>query len=150
MQHTAQIGRELTFGGLPLVASFVMISPYCNRADCRLQIPRKYKRLRNPLINRNFWGPVGSVGASLSHCGTLTYRHKSPAKRQPSGQIAASQQNKVQNGARRGGRKRDKPISPITQCVGGERRAEAVSHDVLGFGVAIGLIRFVRSASIRG
>jgi hypothetical protein len=30
------------------------------------------------------------------------------------------------------------------------RRAEAVSHDLLGFGAPIGLIRFVRSTSIRG
>jgi len=111
---------------------------------------QKYKWLSNLLMSRHFCSSWGAVAASASRCGTLTYRHTWPAKRKPCGQIAASQQISVRNGGCRGGSKRKKPIGPLTQSGDGERRVKALSHDVLGFGVAIGLIRFVRSASIRG
>ena len=121
-----------------------------NAAHRACALGQKYKWLSNLLMKRHICSFWGAAAASASHCGTLTYRHKWPAKRKPCGQIAASQQIRVRNGDCRGGSNRKKPIGPLTQSGDGERRAEALSHDVLGFGVAIGLIRFVRSASIRG
>jgi hypothetical protein len=110
----------------------------------------KYKWLCNLLMDRDICSFRAMAAASAPCCGTLTYRHKWPAKRKTCGQIAASQQIRVRNGGCRGGSNRKKPIGPLTPSGAGDRRAEALSHDMLGFGVAIGLIRFVRSASIRG
>ncbi|HEX5666328.1 MAG TPA: hypothetical protein VFX71_05800 [Hyphomicrobium sp.] len=121
-----------------------------NAADRACDLGQKYNWLINLLMKRQICPFRGAAAASASRCGTLTYRHMWPAKRKPCGQIAASQQIRVRNGDSRGGSNRKKPIGPLTQSGDGERRAEALSHDVLGFGVAIGLIRFVRSASIRG
>ncbi len=111
---------------------------------------RKYKGSDNLLISHELYGFFGGGRGVISRCGTLTYRQKRLAKRQPYGQIAAAQQMQVRNGDCRGGSNRNEPVGPLSQSGHGERRVEASSHDVLGFGVAIGLIRFVRSASIRG
>ncbi len=121
-----------------------------NSAHCARAMGQKYKSHSNLLMMHHICSFWGAVTASASRCGTLTYRHMWLAKRKPYGQIAASQQTKVRNGGCRGGSNRKKPIGPLTQSGHGERRAEALFQDVLGFGVAIGLIRFVRSASIRG
>jgi hypothetical protein len=121
-----------------------------NSAHCACALGQKCIWRSNLLTEHHISSFWGAAAALTSRCGTLTYRHTWPAKRKPCGQIAASQQISVRNGGCRGGSKRKKPIGPLTQSGDGERRVEALSHDVLGFGVAIGLIRFVRSASIRG
>lgn len=102
------------------------------------------------LIYNRIYGFFGNVAALLSHCGTLTYRHKSPAKRQPWDQIAASQQTKSETAPAGADAIETNRFGRLIQSGHDERRTEAVPYDVLGFGVAIGLIRFVRSASIRG
>lgn len=121
-----------------------------NFAACPQPMARKYKGPCNLLIGHDVCGFFGGARPSISHCGTLTYRQKRLAKRQPYPQIAAAQQIQVRNGDCRGGSNRNKPVGPLTQSGHGERRVEASLNDVLGFGVVIGLIRFVRSASIRG
>ncbi len=126
------------------------LAPLGNSARQAQVMGQKYKGAVNLLIRHDFCGIFGTLKASASHCGTLTYRQKLLAKRKPCGEIAAMQQIKVRNGGCRCGSNWNEPIGPLTQSGHGDRRAEASSQDVLGFGVAIGLIRFVRSASIRG
>ncbi len=115
---------------------------------------RGYRRMSSILSKRLFW-PVfcgRSRGERMSdgHCGTLTYRQKPQAKRQPSLGIAAAQQIKVRTGARWYGGIRNEPIGGPLGICSGERRVAALYQDVLGFDAAIGLIRLVRSASSRG
>jgi len=112
--------------------------------------PPKYNAWSNTLIWPAFCGKTGVERVSEGRCGTLTYRQMPQVKRQPCHRIAAAQQTKVRNGARRCGGIRNEPIGVSFGISPGERRAAALSQDVLGFDAAIGLIRFVRSASRRG
>ena len=110
---------------------------------------RKDVALDKGMIWRMFCSSlVGRSGIS-DRCGTLTYRQTLQVRRKPYGGIAAAQQTKVRNGARRCGGNRNEPIGRPLRTGPGERRAAALSQDVLGIGAAIGLIRFVRSASGR-
>lgn len=102
------------------------------------------------LIWPTFCGRIGLQHGFEGRCGTLTYRQMLKAKSQPCRRIAAAQQTQVRAGARRCGKKRNEPIGCPSWTSPGERQAAALSQDVLGFGAAIGLIRFVRSASSRG
>lgn len=111
---------------------------------------QKYNVWRKGLIWPIFCGRSDLKTTSNGCCGTLTYRQTLKAKRQPCSRIAAAQQTKVRNGARRCGGKRNEPIGGPLGIATGERRAAALLQDVLGFDAAIGLIRFVRSASSRG
>jgi len=110
----------------------------------------KDKAWSKGLIWPAFCGQTGRETLLDGCCGTLTYRQTLQAKRQPCSRIAAAQQTKVRNGARRCGGKRNEPIGGPFGIATGERRAAALLQDVLGFDAAIGLIRFVRSASSRG
>jgi hypothetical protein len=112
-------------------------------------------RRRNVALDkRMIWRMICSSSTGRSglsfRCGTLTYRQTLQVRRQPYGGIAAAQQTKVRNGARRCGGNRNEPIGRPLRTGPGERRAAALSQDVLGNDAAIGLIRFVRSASSRG
>jgi hypothetical protein len=102
------------------------------------------------LIWPAFCGPIGRHRVVIERCGTLTYRQMLKAKSQPFRRIAAAQQIQVRNGTRRCGGKRNEPIGRPSWTGPGERQAAALYQDVLGFDAAIGLIRFVRSASSRG
>jgi hypothetical protein len=110
----------------------------------------KYNDWGKGLIWPAFCGSTGRHDAVNERCGTLTYRQMLKAQSQPCRRIAAAQQTQVPAGARRPGKKRNEPIGRPMWAGPGERQAAALYHDVLGFGAAIGLIRFVRSASSRG
>jgi hypothetical protein len=86
----------------------------------------------------------------VGRCGTLTHRQDAQAKRKHLDGIAAAQHNNGRDGVACRGSNRNEPFGRTLWTGGHLRRVAALSHGVLGFRGAIGLIRVVRSASSRG